>query len=363
MGFGGTRFSRKDVPVEQELAASVGDLLRSTPGISRDDIDAVLVATNDNAVYLSAILAELAGISPRIAHTVENLCSSGTNAIVSGAAYVASGLAETVLVAGADRFDSPGQVLSWDRSRGEFGRPVFWASMFASAYKREFGVSDEDLACVPVKNRRNAADNPRAYPDAEVTIQDVLDSRELTGDLRLYECSRPCTGACAVLLASESAARGLAETPVWIRGIGQKTTSASFAGSRDLTRMESTALAARDALSMAGTDPGGIDVTEVHDAFGVCEPLALEDLGFADKGSGARLSKDLLETGDRSVNPRGGLIGAGHPLGATGVAQTAEIVSQLQGRSGRRQVQGARRGLVHNMSAAATSSTVLVMGS
>ena len=363
VSFGGTKFSREDAPIENKLLESVKSLFEQTPNLGQKDVDAVLVSTNDNTKYLSAILAEISGMAPKISHTVESLCSSGTNAIVSAASHIASGLAETALVVGADRFDCPGQVLDWDRSRGQFRHPVFWASIFSAAYRRKFGATDEELASVAAKNHRSAKYNPLAYSRKEPTIQDVLDSRKMTDDLRLYECSMPCTGSAAILLASESAASGLTETPVWITGIGQKTTSAGFTKNADFTQMDSTVSAGKDAFAMAKISPKDVDVIELHDAFSVCEPLAVEDLGLVQKGRGAKFSKGLFDTDDRFINPRGGIIGAGHPLGATGIAQTNEIVSQLQGRSAKRQIPDAKAGLVHNMSAAATSSTVLVLES
>ena len=354
---------QEDSPIEQKLLESTKNLFENTLNLSQKDIDAVLVSTNDNSKYLAAILSELSGISPKISHTVESLCNSGTNTIVSGISYIASGLADIALIVGGDRFDSPGQILEWDKSRGEFKHPIFWASIFTKSYKREFGATDEELAAVSAKNHHNAKDNPFAYSDKQFSIEDVLNSRQITGDLRLFDCSRPCTGSSAILLASESVARKYTDSPVWITGIGQKTTSAGFTKNQDFTKMDSTIEAGKNALSMADKKVGDIDVIELHDAFSVCEPLALEDLGIIEKGQGAKFSKELFETENNFVNPRGGLIGSGHPLGATGLAQTNEIVSQLQGKSKKRQVSNAKTGLVHNMSAAATSSTVLVLES
>ncbi len=111
---------------------------------------------------------------------------------------------------------------------------------------------------------------------------------------------------------------------------------------------------------MSNTSADKVDVAEVHDAFTVCEPLALEAIGMAEIGTGANMSKQLNETNNRRINPRGGIIGAGHPLGATGISQTIEITEQLQGKAKKRQVDHPQIGLVHNMSAAATSSTVLL---
>lgn len=359
---GRTQFSKESPQIEDVMFDAVSDLYRGNCNVDKN-IDVVLVSTNDNTKYLGAILSERAGIRPRTSHNVESMCSSGTSAIVSAYSYIASGLARSALVVGADRFDGPGQVLQWDKSRGEFAHPVFWASIFARAYKTGFGVSAQDLAVIAVKNRQNARDNPGAIPQKTPSIEDVLSSRYLTDDLRLLECSMPSTGSCAVLLTSEEVTPHITDAPVWIDGIGQKTTSAGFAGTSDFTRMQSTAEAARQAFEMSGYGAEKIDVAEVHDAFTVCEALAIEDIGIAKKGHGAEFAKEMYETQNKMINPRGGLIGAGHPLGATGIAQVIEVTEQLQGRAGPRQVQGAKSGLVHNMSAAATSSTVLVVSS
>ena len=188
-----------------------------------------------------------------------------------------------------------------------------------------------------------------------------MNSKKLTDDLKLLDCSRPCTGSASILLASQEIAKKNTEIPIWITGIGQKTTSAGFTKNLSLSSMESTKLAGSTALNMANHDIKDIDVVEVHDAFSVCEPMALESLGFSKLGSGVSMIKELYETNNFKINPRGGLIGAGHPLGATGIAQTIEITQQLQTNATNRQVNDAKIGLVHNMSAAATSSTVLVL--
>lgn len=347
--------------VSSELAAASRALFSGFPGADRDAVDAVLVATGDHSPYLAPILSEMIGVSPRISHTVEAMCGSGTAAVVSAMAYVRSGMAGMVLVAGADLAGGPGSVLEWDASRGELSRPVYWASLFTAAYKRRHGATAEGLACVPAKAHLYAADNPLAYSRMRPTASEAAASRPLTSDVRLHDCCRPCTGASAVLVASEDAARRITDAPVRLAGAGQSTGPASFSASADLARLETGAAAAADALAAAGAEPADIDVAEVHDAFSVCEPMAIECARLAAPGKGLDMCRSLLETGDRRVNPRGGLIGSGHPPAATGVAQVAEVAAQLQGRAGRRQADGARTGMVHNMSAAGTSSAVLVM--
>jgi len=360
VSFGITKFSRDDSKIESILLKSTKNLFDNCPNLSKSDIDAVLVSTNNNSKYLSAILSEMAGIQPKLAHTIESLCNSGTNAIVSAYSYIASGLVDVVLVSGAERYDSPGQILEWDISRGEFNHPIFWASIFTKSYKREFAVSDEDLAIVSVKNHRQAQNNPNALSKKAYSLNEVLMSKKLTDDLRLLNCSRPCTGGASILLASEDFCKKFTNEPIWISGIGQKTISAGFTKNTS-DYMESTRLAASSAFKMSNYSPNNIDVAEIHDAFSICEPMALESIGFAEKGKGLDLIKKLYEQNNFKINPRGGLIGSGHPLGATGIAQSIEIVEQLNGNANKRQVDNPKIGLVHNMSAAATSSTVLIL--
>jgi len=338
-------------------------LFENTKNLAQKDIDVVLTSTSDNSKYLASIVSELAGLSPKISHSVESLCNSGANSVVSAFAYIAAGLADIALVVGAERFDSPGRILEWDRSRGEYKHPIYWSSMFTKAHMRKYGTTKEDLAIVSAKNHKNATANPYAYFEKEYSVDEIMQSKNLTEDIRLLDCSLPCSGSAAVLLASEETAKKYTDYPVWITGIGQKTISAGFTKNTDLTTMQSTTHAATDAYKMSKMQASNVDVAEIHDAFTICEIIELEDLGFAKKGEASSYARICYETQDRKINPRGGLIGSGHPLGATGIAQIIEICQQLQGKAEKRQIEGAKVGLVQNMSAAATSSTVLILQS
>ena len=359
--YGTTPFTKEDQKIESVLHKSTKNLFENNPKIDKNDIDAVLVSTNNNSKYLSPILSEMMGIQPKIAHSIESLCNSGTNSIVSACSYIMSGLADMVFISGAERYDSPGQILSWDNSRGEFKHPIFWASIFSKSYKEKYGISDEELAIVSVKNHKQASKNPNALSKKTYTVEDVMNSKKLTDDLKLLDCSRPCTGSASILLASEEVMKKYTDSPIWITGIGQKTTSAGFTKNTSLSSMESTKIAGQSALNMANRDISEIDIAEVHDAFSVCEPMILESIGFTEPGNGMNMIKNLHQTNNFKINPRGGLIGCGHPLGATGISQTIEIIEQLQNNAAGRQTDNPKTGLIHNMSAAATSSTVLVL--
>ncbi len=358
-----TKFTKDDISIESLMVASVKPIFDGAKNLTQKDIDVVLTSTNSNEKYLANIVSELSGISPKTAHSVESLCNSGTNCIVSAYAYISSGLADVALVVGAEKNDSPGRVLNWDMSRGQYGHPIYWSSLFTSSHIRKYGTTMEDLARVSAKNHRNALNNPYSYFKHSYSFEEIMNSETLTDNVRLLDCSMTCNGSASILLASEDVINKFTDKPIWIKGIGQKSISAGFTKNNDLASMRSTSLASSDAYQLSHVSPSDIDVVELHDAFSICEIMALEDLGLAEKGKGSIYVKNLYETNDNRINPRGGLIGAGHPLGATGIAQTIEAYQQLQGLSGKRQIERAKTALVHNMSAAATSSTVLILQS
>ena len=238
--------------------------------------------------YSSAIISEMLGIHPKITYRIDNLCNSGTNAVTSAFAIIASGLCDTALVVGAEKIDSPGNKLLWDVTRGSFMFPVHWAAIFAKAHMRRYGTTEEQMAKVSVKNHKNATKNPHALFGKEVALEEVMNSKKIASPIKLLDCSAPCDGASAILLVSEEKARSI-DNPVFIKGIGQQTTSASFAkATADLTSIEAAKRAAHLAFEMSHTKLSQIDVAELHDAFTILEILAYEDLGFAKKGEGGK---------------------------------------------------------------------------
>ena len=131
------------------------DLFKNVNGFSQDYVDAVLVSTCDNAQYTASILSEMLGIKPKIAHRIENMCNSGSNALISAYSYIASGLCDIVMVVGVEKADSPSVKLEWDLTRGQFTHPAHWAAMFSKAHMNEYGTTEEQMAMVSVKNHKN----------------------------------------------------------------------------------------------------------------------------------------------------------------------------------------------------------------
>lgn len=322
-------------------------------------IEAVMLSTCATDQYSSAIVSEMLGLKPKVSQRIDNLCNSGTNAIASAYSMIAVGLCDSALVIGAEKATSEGNRLTWDVTRGALNFPVHWAAMFAKAHMRRYGTTEEQMAGVSVKNHRNAANNPKALFQRPVSIKDVMGSKKIADPIKLLDCSAPCDGASAVFLLGEEKAKKM-ENPVWINGIGQQTNGASFANTTaDLTKLDTARRAANEAYKMAGIKPSQVDIAELHDAFTILEIIAYEDLGFSKKGEGGRF---VSQQKDIAINTRGGILGCGHPVGATGVSQTAEIALQLAGRAGKRQVKDCRTGLVHNLAAAGSSATVMVLG-
>lgn len=327
-------------------------------GKSARDIDAVLVSSCAADQYSSAIVSEMLGIHPKISYRIDSLCNSGTNAVASAFALIASGLCNTALVIGAEKIDSPGNKLLWDVTRGSFMLPVHWAAIFANAHMKKYGTTEEEMALVSVKNHKNATKNPNALFGREVDLQEVMNSKTIASPIKLLDCCAPCEGAAALMLTSEESVQR-SDNPVYIKGLGQQTASASFANSTsDLTTIEAAKEAAQMAFKMSNTEPSQIDIAEIHDAFTILEIMAYEDLGFAKRGEGGK----FVDQQEIMINPRGGIIGSGHPVGATGVAQVVEVASQLAGKAGKRQVKDCTTGLVHNLAAAGSSASVIVMG-
>jgi acetyl-CoA C-acetyltransferase len=341
-----------------ELASkSIIELLGKTK-IQKAEIDGLIVSSSSNESYLGNIISEMIGIKPKFSTKVENLCNSGTSGIMLAYSLIKSGLCKAVLVTGAEKQDSQGNKLTWDSSRGQYDMPIHWASLYAQNHFRKYGTTEEDLAIISLKNHASANKNVNAFfYDKHFTYSSIINSKMIVEPLKKFDCCYPCEGSSSILVLSETMAKRT-EVPIWIKAISQDNQGASFGSiSNDLDSILSTRIAARDAFEQSMLGPKNIDIVEIHDAFTILELLAYEDIGFVKKGQGRK----FIQESAPYTNVRGGLLGCGHPIGATGIDQTNEIVLQLQGKAGLRQKKGCKIGLVHNMAAAGTSTTVIIL--
>ena len=302
---------------------------------------------------------------------VNNNCSTGSSALFLARQAVASGAADCVLAFGFEQMERGALKAHWDdrpsaftrfdeafaRELGDVGdvpaAPRYFGAAGA-AYCDKYGMDPAVFAQVSVKSRRHAAANPYAVFTAPVTVEEVLGSPPIFGPLTRLQCCPPTCGAAAAVVVSEAfaRARGLRADVVISAQAMTTDTPASFDG--DLMRLvgyDMTAAAARQVYETAGVNPRDVRVVELHDCFTTNEVISYEALGLTDEGTAEKFIADGDNTyGGRVVtNPSGGLLSKGHPLGATGLAQCAELVWQLRGQAGARQVDDVPVALQHNI--------------
>jgi acetyl-CoA acetyltransferase len=273
----------------------------------------------------------------------ENACASGGTALGLGWMAISGGHYDTVIVAGIEKTVMPkGTPLNVGAAELEVRLGDVFPGYFAFAAQKhmeKFGTTREQMARISVKNHYNGTLNPYAQFHKPVTIEEVLKSPMIADPMTLFSCCPNSDGAAAVILCSEEGAKKAGRRAV--RLAGSALTSGIYENQRDFTGWEMERRAAAQAYGMASIEPKDIDVVEVHDAFTICEIEHYEGLGLCPIGEGGRLIEEGVTelTGRVPVNPSGGLLAKGHPVGASGVAQIVELTWQLRGEAGKRQVE------------------------
>jgi acetyl-CoA C-acetyltransferase len=364
VGIGHAKFGKRADATIRELAHEAVKPALEDAGITTKEIDAAVigVAGDEFAAQGSsgALIQDYVGMGNKPMFRVEAACATGSAGIRAAWSLIRAGLAETVLVVGAETMTHVGTPKATElmakagdtRWEYPFGItfPGFYALM-ATAHMHEYGTTREQLSMVSVKNHKYGALNPFAHLQREVSLEEAVRSVMICHPLNLYDCCLISDGAAAAILASEEKAKKLCDTPVWIIGLGSASDTMMISERQTLTGLTATRLAAEKAYKMAGVTPDDIDVAVVHDCFTIAEIMAYEDLGFCRKGEGGKFVEEgqSYVGGKTPVNVDGGLKAKGHPLGATGVSMTVEITRQLRGEADKRQVSGAEIGLSHNV--------------
>jgi acetyl-CoA C-acetyltransferase len=261
--------------------------------------------------------------------------------------------ASSALAAAADR--------EWEGIMGATFPGLY--AMIARLHMHQYGTTSEQLAEVAVKNHYNGQFNPIAQYRSPITVDAVLNSIMVADPLRIFDCSPITDGASALILAPADIAHEYTDTPIYVKGTGQASDTIALHDRRDITTLEASVVAGRRAYEMAGLGPRDIDLVEVHDCFTIAEICAIEDLGFAKKGEGGKVTQqgETAIGGRIPVNTSGGLKACGHPVGATGIKQAVEIVQQLRGEAGKRQVDGAEIGMTHNVGGSGATAVVHIL--
>lgn len=360
-GVGMTRFGRAMDRTVGDLADEAAHAALRDAEIDASDIDLVFFSNAAGGIFegqemirgeVALRRSSLDGV-PIV--NVENACASGASAVALASMAVRSGAADVAMALGAEKLVHPDRSVSFaaintavdvaDEGPVPSDRSLYMERYAeqARAFMDRTGATVEDFAEVSSKNHRHGAHNPLAQFGGELSVSEVLAGRQVVDPLTVPMCAPLSDGAAAVIVSR----------PERLPSVDQRVTVRSVAisrGSDRSRRASATEVAAREAYASAGVGPDDLDVVELHDAAAPAELLLYEQLGLCAPGEASALLRSGTTTlgGRLPVNPSGGLLSKGHPIGASGCAQIVELTDQLRQRSSGRQVEGARIGLAHN---------------
>jgi acetyl-CoA acetyltransferase len=370
-GVGMTKFGRSKDPLEKMMAEAASSALKEAQ-LKR--VDAIYTGVMNVEEFVgdsnfATLLVDTLGLTGVPSTRVETASSTGAGAFEAGFDAVASGHMKHVLVLAGEKMThlstaKTTRILSEaiDRTERRYGATMpALAAMIAQKYAREFKLSplklEDILAQVAIKNHSNGCLNPYAQFRKMITKQDYLKSQMVSYPLRVYDCAPITDGASAMILTSQP-------TPIKVSGIGHATDTVAARHRTSFTSFNSTKEAAQKAYTMAQLNPSDIQFAEVHDAFTLFEIIGTEDLGFFSAGEGWKALEEGITSlrGRLPINPSGGLKARGHPVGASGLAQLAEIVYQLRGEAGtERQLERAEIGLAHSIGGLGNNNLVTIL--
>lgn len=370
IGIGMTKFgelwtkSLRDIFVEAALKA-IDDA-----GV--DHLDSMYVGSMTPGLFvgqehIGALMADYLGTAPIPALRVESACASGGFAFRQAFIDVASGMNDIVLAGGVEKMTDGADVTyalstAADQEYECYHGITFPGlyAMIANAYFQKYGASRKHLAMVAVKNHKNGSLNPNAQFQSEITIDDVLNATMVADPITVMDSSPVSDGAACVIVTTVDIAKRLGKPIIKVIGSGAATDTIALHQRKDMLSLDAVKIAGERAYKMAGLKPSDINFAEVHDCFTIAELCIMEELGFCERGKAYQLvdkGETALE-GRIPINPSGGLKSKGHPVGATGVAQIVEVVEQLRGNAGKRQIKNAKIGLTQNMGGSGASSVV-----
>ncbi|MEA2053799.1 MAG: thiolase domain-containing protein [Candidatus Thermoplasmatota archaeon] len=379
IGSGVTNFGELWEKSFSDLVAEAGIAAITDAGIDGADIDAMYTGAMSagrfvGQEHLGSLAAEVSGLSElHIPSTrVEGACASGSMALHSGYLAVASGVYDIVVVGGVEKMtDVAGKeatsilASAADREWEAFFGVTFPGlyALMARYHMNKYGTTSEQLAKVAVKNHYNGSLNPKAQYKRRITVEDVLNSTMVADPLHLLDCSPITDGAATLVLAPLEEAKEYTNEPVKILASAQASDSISLHGRSRLDALPAAIEAGSKAYKQAGLKPSDIDFAEVHDCFTIAEIMAIEDLGFVKRGKGGKTMDEGLTNldGEIPINTSGGLKSKGHPVGATGIAQIHELILQLRGKAGKRQIEKADIGLAHNVGGSGGTAVVHIL--
>jgi len=377
IGVGNTKFGEFWNRSFRDIFVEAGGKALNDAGLHGKDIEGLYVGNMSGGQFveqehIGALIADYSGLSREFntpATRVEAACASGSLALRQGIMAIASGYQDIVVAAGVEKMtDVPASNASsaltaasdrdWEGLMGATFPGLY--AMIARLHMEKYGTTSKQLAEVAVKNHKNGSMNPISQYRNKITVDQVLNSTMVADPLHILDCSPITDGASALILCPAAVAKKYTDTPIYIKATAQASDTISLHNRRELTTLDATVVASKKAKKQANVSSKDIDVVEVHDCFTIAEICAIEDLGFVKKGEGGKFTEngETAIGGKIPVNTSGGLKSCGHPVGATGIKQAIEVVYQLRGDAGKRQVDGAEIGMTHNVGG--SGATVLV---
>jgi len=377
VGGGATNCGKREASFRDLVQEAGKAMFENVKNISPKDVEALIVGAAQPErfafqAHVAPLVAEYLGIAPRkVLARTELMCASGQAAIRYAWACVASGMADVAVAFGAEKMYMPDMAEAqtsmtcvldreWDGINGLSAPPFF--AMTAQRHMLDYGTTKEQMALVSVKNRHYSTMNPLAQFQKEVTVEDVFKSPIVAPPLNLFDCSGITDGAAGVVLVPAESAKKYTDAPMYIIGSGQASIGNAINNLASLTEWIPLKLAVEETLRSAKITLKDIDIAELHDCFTISEIMEYEAFGWAKKGRGGK----FIENGEPyiggtiAVNPRGGLLGCGHPLGATAILQALDILQQFRGEVPKeRHVGGAEIAVTHNLSGAANVHSIL----
>jgi len=378
IGIGKTAFGAFADRDLRSLAVEAGEKCMQDAHVSPSQIEAFYLGnfagpsfTGQN--HLAPYIAGAMGITGVPSTRFEAACASSGSAFFHAVSAVGAGLYDLVLVGGVEKMTSQPtprvtEILAGAGDMSGEGRagatfPALFA-MIARRHMYQYGTTREHLAAVAVKNHANGAKNPQAHMRKVITMEQALNGKPIAEPLTVYDCSLISDGAAAVLIAPLERVAEFTSKPVRILGIAQTSDQVALDEKDDITTFRAVRAAGEKAYKMAGVTPQDIQFAEVHDCFTIAEIIATEDLGFVKKGDGGpyALQGCTALNGPRPINTSGGLKSKGHPVGATGVGQICDLVMQMRGEAGERQIARHSLGLAQNLGGSGDTAVVTILG-
>ena len=375
IGIGCTKVGEHWATPLRDLFAEAALLALDDAGIDKIEsiyIGNMLSAHTQKQEHLGALMADNIGMPGVQAIKVEAACGSGGIAVHEGFKAVASGLVDFVMVGGVEKMTdistpeiTTALMMAENREYSAFSGITFVGlnALCSRLYMETYEVKADEMMGFPVNDHINAVNNPNAQYPFKITVERAIESAMVADPIHLYECCGIGDGAAVAILCPLEKAKKINKPVIEVSASATATNVLNLYERDDLLDFAATRRAVNQAYSMANIDKKDVDVLEVHDAFSIVGVLSLEALGFAEKGVGARFAAEgeIAIDGDIPTNTMGGLKARGHPIGATGVYQIVELVTQLRGEAGKNQVKDAEIGLAQNIGGVDSTSIIHVL--